>query len=140
MKNIKNELSDNKIHDYLNPDYVYIPILDGYRIDVEENSKVYKEDILLTNKDDLHIYSPISGKVIGKTSSLLLKNKQVTCLVIENDFKESVRKNKGVVRYISDYSKSELIDLIKTYQASKVNLYNQAKHLYINGINKEANK
>ena len=138
MKNIKNELSDNKIHDYLNPDYVYIPILDGYRIDVEENSKVYKEDILLTNKDDLHIYSPISGKVIGKTSSLLLKNKQVTCLVIENDFKESVRKNKGVVRYISDYSKSELIDLIKTYQASKVNLYNKATHLVINGIDKDA--
>ena len=136
MKNIKNELNDNLIHDYLNPDYVYIPIPAGYTLDVKDESKVYKEDILMS-KDDLHIYSPISGKIVGKTDSLLLNNRTTTCLVIENDFKESVKKHTGVVRYISDYTKEEIIELIRLYQASKVNLKTKATRIIINGIDKD---
>ena len=136
MRNIKTEILDNKIHDYLNPEYVYIPIPEGYSISVKENANVLKEDVLLSN-GEYNIYSPISGKVVGKTNSILLNNKKVTSLVIENDFKENLKKQKGVVRYISDYKKKELIDLVNSYQATKVNLNTKAVRLIINGIDKD---
>ena len=136
MRNIKTEILDNKIHDYLNPEYVYIPITEGYDIAVKENATINKEDVLLTN-GKMNIYSPISGKVVGKTNSILLNNNKVPCLVVENDYKESIKKQKGVVRYISDYKKSELIDLVNSYQATKVNLNTKAVRLIINGIDKD---
>ena len=136
MRNIKSEIVDDKIHDYLNPEYIYIPITDGYKLDIKENSNVLKEDVLLTN-GDYHIYSPISGKVIGKTNSLLLNNQKVESIVIENDYKESIKKQKGVKRYISDYKKKELINLVESYQATKVNLNTKATRLIINGIDKD---
>ncbi|MCR5223693.1 MAG: hypothetical protein K6C11_00895, partial [Bacilli bacterium] len=136
MNNIKTNIIDNKIHDYLNPEYLYIPILDGYKVTVKEDSSILKEDVILSN-GDIDIYSPISGKVIGKSSSLLLNNNKIDALVIENDFKEVVKKPKGVIRYISDYSKSEVIDLVHKYQASTVNLRRKATRIVINGIDKD---
>ena len=136
MNNIKTNIIDNKIHDYLNPEYLYIPILDGYKVTVKEDSNILKEDVILSN-GDIDIYSPISGKVIGKSSSLLLNNNKINALVIENDFKEEVKKPKGVIRYISDYSKSEVIDLVHKYQASTVNLRRKAARIVINGIDKD---
>ena len=34
MKNIKNDLIDQDIHDFLNPEDVYIPMLSGYKLEV----------------------------------------------------------------------------------------------------------
>ncbi|MCR4581137.1 MAG: hypothetical protein K5666_01315, partial [Bacilli bacterium] len=136
MKNIKNDLINEEIHDYLNPEYVYIPIQSGYELVSKENGKVLKEEVILT-KGNSNIYSPISGTIVGQTDSVLLNNKKVTSLVIKNDYKESVKKNTGAVRYISDYSKKELISLIKEYQASSVDLSTDAKRLIINGIDKD---
>jgi len=136
MKNIKNDLINEEIHDYLNPEYVYIPIQSGYELVAKENGKVLKEEVILT-KGNSNIYSPISGTIVGQTDSVLLNNKKVKSLVIKNDYKESVKKNTGAVRYISDYSKKELISLIKEYQASSVDLSTDAKRLIINGIDKD---
>ena len=136
MNNIKTNITDNKIHDYLNPEYLYIPILDGYKVMVKEDSNVLKEEAILSN-GELEIYSPISGKVIGKTSSLLLNNNKINSLVIENNYKEDVKKQTGVIRYISDYSKKDMIDLIHKYQASNVNLKRKAKRIIVNGIDKD---
>jgi electron transport complex protein RnfC len=136
VNNIKTNITDNKIHDYLNPEYLYIPILDGYKVMVKEDSNVLKEEAILSN-GELEIYSPISGKVIGKTSSLLLNNNKINSLVIENNYKEDVKKQTGVIRYISDYSKKDMIDLIHKYQASNVNLKRKAKRIIVNGIDKD---
>ena len=57
MNNIKTNIIDNKIHDYLNPEYLYIPILDGYKVTVKEDSNILKEDVILSN-GDIDIYSP----------------------------------------------------------------------------------
>ena len=136
MRNIKSDIKDNRIHDYLNPDYIYIPLIAGYKIEVKEKDHVLKEQVLLSN-DNLNIYSPISGTIIGKSDSLLLNNKKMSFLVIENDYKEEVKKTKGAKRYISDYSKEEIIKLINDYQATNVNLDTKAKRLIINGIDKD---
>ncbi len=136
MKNIKNNIKDATIHDFLNPEFIYIPILDGYKISVKEKDHVLKEDVLMS-KDGINIYSPISGTIVGKSDSLLLNNKKKDFLVIENDYKEEIKKPHGVIRYISDYDKDEMIKLINDYQASKVKLDTKAKRLIINGIDKD---
>ena len=104
----KDNFVENTVHDYLNPEYVYIPIEDGFKITVREGDRVLKESVIMKS-DNREIYSPISGTIIGKTSSLLLNNQKVSSLVIENDYKEEVKKLKGVKRHISDYSKKELV-------------------------------
>lgn len=136
MKNIKNNIKDATIHDFLNPEFIYIPILDGYKVSVKEKDHVLKEDVLMS-KDGINIYSPVSGTIVGKSDSLLLNNKKKDFLVIENDYKEEIKKPHGVIRYISDYDKDEMIKLINDYQASKVKLDTKAKRLIINGIDKD---
>jgi electron transport complex protein RnfC len=136
MKNIKNNIKDTQIHDYLNPEFIYIPIEPGYRIEVKENQHIRKEEVLLSSEKN-NIYSPISGTIIGKSNSLLLNNKQMDFLVIENDYKEEVKKPKGAKRYISDYSKKEIIELVNKYQATSINLNKKVKRILINGLDKD---
>ena len=136
MKNIKNDIIDQQIHDFLNPEYVYIPMPSGYELSAKDTQKVYKEDIVLS-KGNSNLYSPISGTIVGKTDSLLLNNKEITSLVIKNDYKESVHNYKGAVRYISDYTKKEIKDLIKEFHAIDVDLFTGAPRLIINGIDKD---
>ena len=132
----KNDFVEKKVHDYLNPEFVYIPIEDGFELVVKDNEHVLKEQVLMS-KGDINIYTPISGYIKGKTDSIYVNNKKTNALVIENDYKEQVKKPKGVIRYISDYSKEELIDIVKSYRASKVNLDTNAKILVINGTDKD---
>ena len=132
----KDNFVENTVHDYMNPEYVYIPIEDGFKITVREGDRVLKESVIMKS-DNREIYSPISGTIIGKTSSLLLNNQKVSSLVIENDYKEEVKKLKGVKRHISDYSKKELVELIKSYKASKADFDKRINTLIVNGIDKD---
>lgn len=124
---------ENVVTDFLNPDHVYIPIKKEYNLVVKTGAQIYKEEVLLEKDDDL-IYSPISGTILGKTDSIYSANEKIECIVIENDFKEKVNKKKSVAKYINEYSKDEMLSLIKKYKAcdKKINL--KGKTLIINGV------
>lgn len=133
IKEKRLEHIDLTVHDFLNPDYVYIPIQEGYELAIKTGAEVYKEQVLLKNSTD-SIYSPVSGKVLGKTSSMKENNNKLECIVVENDFREKVNKKKGTVKYISDYSKEEMLKLIDKYNACKKSINLRGKTLIINGI------
>lgn len=127
---------DENVYNFLNPDYVYIPIEEGYNLAVTTNALIFKEQVLL-KKGDLAVYSPISGKVLGATTSMKLNNCETKCIVIENDFREKVNKKKGTIKYINEYSKQEFIDLVKKYNGYNQEIDTFAKTMVINGIDSD---
>lgn len=133
---IKNqvELSDI-VENYLNPEYIYIPISTKDEILVKVRAKVLKEEPIIKRAREI-VYSSISGTLIGTTESMYKNNILTTCLVIENDFKEKVYNKKGAVKYISEYNEKEVLSLIKKYLGDKsINL--SAKSIIINGIDQD---
>ena len=133
---IKNqvELSDI-VENYLNPEYIYIPISTKDEILVKVGAKVLKEEPIIKRAREI-VYSSISGTLIGTTESMYKSNILTTCLVIENDFKEKVYNKKGAVKYISEYNEKEVLSLIKKYLGDKsINL--SAKSIVINGIDQD---
>ena len=124
---------DNNVRYFLNPDYLYIPIKDGLELSVKTNSEIYKEQVLLKGNGE-YVYTPISGKVLGKTDSMKLNNKKIECIVIENDFKEKVNKKKGAVKYINEYTKEEMYERIKKFNACDEYFPENPKILIVNGI------
>lgn len=135
MNNLLRKEKNNKfdtIKNFLNPDRVYIPIYEGFKLEVKTNSIIKKEQILMS-KEDKYIYSPVSGKVLGKSSDILVNGKQVEAIVIENDFKETVQKQKGCLRYINEYDRNTALNLIKQYNATQVNLDVNVNNLVVNG-------
>lgn len=132
---IKNDIKLNEeIEDFLNPDYIYIPLQEGDVVGVSIGKKIQKEDLLIKNRK---VFSPISGKYIGQTDSMYIDNKSVRCLVLENDFKEETSKKKGAAKYINEYSKEELIDYIDTYAVCDKKNDMDKKTLVINGIDSD---
>lgn len=127
---------DDTVHNYLNPDYIYIPLKKGFELNIKDGDNIFKEDILLSSNQQ-NVYSPISGKVLGKTDSTKLNNLNIECIVIENDFKEKVNKKKGSIKYINEYSKKEMLELIKKYNACDKNLNVNCKTILINGIDSD---
>ncbi len=133
IKESKKVHIENKIYDYLNPDYLYIPLEEGYTLNVDNDNIVYKEQVLL-KKDNKYIYSPISGKVLGGTESMKGNNKNLKCIVIENDYKEKVNHKKGANKYINKFTKEEFINLIKKYNGYYTDDYLTSKTLVVSGI------
>ena len=133
IKESKNISIDNNVINFLNPDYIYIPIEEGFQINIKSNTLIYKEDILLKSEDKL-IYSPISGKVLGKTSSMSDHNVSVPCVVVENDFREKIKKKKSTEKYINEYTCEDALNLIRKYNACDQIIDPSAKTLLINGI------
>lgn len=122
-----------EVIDFLNPDYLYIPIREDYEIKVKTKKTVYKGEALMQS-DKRYIYSPISGSIVGKTTSMKCGNEDIECIVIENDFKEKQKKRTGVVKYINEYSKVEFLGLIEKYNACSRPINIKGKTLLINGI------
>lgn len=103
-----------EVEEYLNPDYIYFPLDENVKIIPEIGDTIYKEDPVLKFGEKT-IFSPISGKVIGKINTLVINNQTTPCLAIENDFREKTKNKKGCVKYINEYSQTELYDIISTY-------------------------
>ena len=132
----KSIVYDKELYEFLDPDHIYIPIEEGYELNVKTGSYIYMEQVLLSNGDKM-IYSPVSGKILGKTTSMKLNNKDIECIVIENDFKETLKKRVPATKYINEYSKDQINDLITRYNAIDKKLVFGAKTLVINGIDKD---
>ncbi len=110
---------DNKIkldtifHSSLNPKFIFLPIKKGYDLLVEDNDYVYKNDKVLVSPLGSNIYSSISGRVLGIKEMTYFNGSTTTSLVIENDFKENIRKRCGARKYINNYTKEEFFDTLK---------------------------
>ena len=133
IKESKNLSIDKNIHDFLNPDYIYVPIYEDDVILVKDNNPVDKEQAIIKRNGEF-IYSTVSGTLIGKTSKMNVHNTNIECLVIENDYKEHVKKRKGAVRYINEYSKEDLLKQLSLYNACDVDLSVPAKTILVSGI------
>ena len=99
LKKDLNILIDEKVNDFYNPDYIYLPFKN--RILKRENDFVLKYENVV---DDSKTLSSISGKVIGLKNCHVNGIKQ-KCVVIENDFKEE----KGIENKVSNKLTKEII-------------------------------
>lgn len=125
-------LSNKDVLYFFNPDYVYVPMFDGFEIKVDDKNIVKREQIIMTNKKK-NLYSSISGKVLGKTVDMGYNGKTVSSVVIENDFTETTKKHKGVVRSINNYSVDDLAHLLNLYN-TRDDFNFEGKYLVINGF------
>lgn len=109
----------NKLNEYLNPEYVYIPLISGsdtnISIFVKKNDYVYKGSILGKRQGNfpIPILSSVSGTVIGFEEKYYVNGEKVKCVVIQNDFKELVEKKLPVCEDITKISKENFITILK---------------------------
>ena len=145
ITNYNIKVSSNLV-DCLTPDYVYIPVISHSKIFVKNKDQVNKDQIIIENKDHL-IGSPISGQVVGTSLITIDNNQQVKGIIIENNFKETIKNRRPARKDISKLSKTEILELIKTFQLTE-NRNNQLlikkfekitniKYLLINGVENE---
>jgi electron transport complex protein RnfC len=113
------KISINEVVEFKKPKEVYIPLICGNDTDVTVIPKigeyVYKGSVVGNSKGTfkMFIHSPISGKVKAIENKNHPYDKEVKCLIIENDFKEHLQEIKGIKENIHDYSKAEFIEIIK---------------------------
>ena len=134
---LKNNIQlDSNIKKYLTPSYIFIPvkIKDNAKLLVKDNSYVYKNDLVIDGKNKY--FSSISGKVIG-IKDMIFKSGIYTTLVIENDYKEAVRKRKGARKKINEYSKMEAIKLLSNFGYDINNINYRTNVLLVNTIELE---
>lgn len=113
------KMSINEIVEFKKPKEIYIPLICGKDTDVTVIPKigeyVYKGSVVGNNKGNfkMFIHSSVSGKVKAIETKNHPYDKDVKCLIIENDFKEQLKEIKGIKDNIHDYSKEEFIDIVK---------------------------
>lgn len=130
IKKTKKFYIDN-FENFLNPDYIYVPLKENVKIKIKNHENVFKGSIILTKEND-HYYSSISGQVIGASKVYDHNNNLINAIVIENDYKERLEKRVGTKKNINNYTKDETIKLIHDFNATKRNI--KGKFLIINGI------
>ena len=97
-------LLKDTVTEYLNPNYIYLPVNDD-KLLINPKDYIYKGKEILKNK-----YSPISGRIVG------LKNlTDDKFLVIENDFKEKLENKASLRKNLNKLSKEQLLELIKNF-------------------------
>jgi len=109
--------------DYLNPDFVFIPFREGYKLKVENSHPVFKEGIL---QEGIHsfILSSISGEVIGAKKCIISDGSEVKCIAIANNFKEQPGKREAIKKK-KKFSKVEIISLLKNKNGLSMTHYNK---------------
>ena len=98
-----------KIDNLLTTDYIYIKYDKNMNICFKDGDYIYKNDLLMSD-ENTNIYSTVSGKVLGITNI-----NDTRYVVIENDYKDSIRGKKYNKKNINNYTKDELTELIKEY-------------------------
>lgn len=123
---------NNKLINFLNPDYIYVPIKGDYKLKIKNHNYVSLNDVLLENDKNI-IYSSVSGIVEG-LSDMIVDGKTMKTIVIENDFKEKSNL-KGIKKNISNYTKEELNNLLISLGGFKGKL--SGNTLVVSGIDLE---
>lgn len=118
LSNKKMSLKNNFI-EYLNPEYVYIPLISNpetnISIFVKNGDYVYKGSLLGKSKGNfsLPILSSVSGIVCGTEEKFYLNGKKIKCIVIKNDFKELSFDKPFIVENIEQIKKDKFIEILK---------------------------
>ena len=66
IKKSKNFIINKQLKNYLDPDYIYVPIKENDKIKIKNHEEIYKGSIILKKEND-NYYSSVSGTVIGAT-------------------------------------------------------------------------
>ncbi len=102
---------------FLNPKYVYIPLIVRDELDVtvlvKKGNYVYKGMMIAKTKKEKYIpiYSSVSGFVVDTEVKTLYNNREVKCLKIENDFKEKYEEDNTYK--LNEYTKEEFTELLR---------------------------
>lgn len=136
-----NILLDAYVKNFLNPKYVFIKLEKGADLKVQDNSYVYKDDIVMINKNGMSVHSSVSGRVLG-VKDMIYEDGVAPSLVIENDFKENIRMKKSAKKFINNYTLEEFMMVLEDtslyhgdYLYSKFK--NVGTNLIINGVERE---
>ena len=117
-----------------------------YKKLVNVGDYVFKGQVVAINESiDFPIHSSVSGYVVENESNELNTGKKVECIAIENDFKEKYKDKLGSIKEISNYSKEEFIELLKTSEITglggsdfptflKYNTDSKINYLLVNGV------
>lgn len=136
--------------EFIKPQKIYIPLENKsgikYKKLVNVGDYVFKGQVVAMNESiDFPIHSSVSGYVVENESNELNTGKKVECIAIENDFKEKYQEKLGSIKEISNYSKEEFIELLKTSGITglggsdfptflKYNTDSKINYLLINGV------
>ncbi len=105
------KLSSNVV-DFIYPDHIFIPIYKGYKLQVKNKEQIKKEQLLLINDQNVGIYSPISGIVVGAKECMMSNGEMQKCLVIENDFKEKMQKRTTMRKNLKQLSQNDFLEIL----------------------------
>lgn len=123
------------INEFVNPDYIYLPIKPNYKVLVKMQEYVYKGQIVMENNLN-KIICPVSGNVVGLVNKEYDKTSG-KCLVIQNDYKEKEKNiSKRTIKYSKDTLISKLYDYYFKYVASTLE-NKKINNLVISGIDDE---
>ena len=136
--------------EFIKPQKIYIPLENKsgikYKKLVNVGDYVFKGQVVAMNESiDFPIHSSVSGYVVENESNELNTGKKVECIAIENDFKEKYQEKLGSIKEISNYSKEEFIELLKTSEITglggsdfptflKYNTDSKINYLLVNGV------
>ena len=136
--------------EFIKPQKIYIPLENKsgikYKKLVNVGDYVFKGQVVAINESiDFSIHSSVSGYVVENEFNELNTGKKVECIVIENDFKEKYKDKLGSIKEISNYSKEEFIELLKTSEITglggsdfptflKYNTDSKINYLLVNGV------
>lgn len=118
----KIHITSSKIKDdilkYDKIDKIYIPLKDKnnniYKKAVKKGDYVYKGSIVAINKEkDLSLHSTISGYIEDNDVKYISNGKECECIVISNDYKEKIEKNKIIRKKKDNYTKEDFIKDLK---------------------------
>lgn len=121
----------SQVTNFLNPDYIYIPIKDN-NLTFSVNEEIKKGSKIFD-----FVYSPISGKVVGVKTCTLCNGTTEKCLVLANDFQEKMATRIATRKRINNLTKEEYIEDLKNVDIEKVLNKKNVKHIIISGIDDE---
>ena len=131
----------------IKPSMIYIPLEDikgnVYKNLTKKGQYIFKGDPLAVNKkQELKIHSSVSGYVMNQAEKIISNGKTVKCIVVQNDYKEKIRKEKIYKK--SNYTKEEFINSLKEngivglsgsiYPTYKKYQIDNIKYLLINAV------
>ena len=102
---------------FLSPEFIYVPYDKEELLCLSRNRQVFNNSLLGTRSDGQKIFSPVSGRVIGK-KNIFYNGFSSSALVIENNFIDK-REKLNFTRDMSKTKKSEIVESLEKYGLSK---------------------
>ena len=107
---------DKEIKNFLNPDYIYIPFYNNYKLLKKNHDKVTLDEPIFDNDNQL-IFSSVSGKIVS-LNEMNVNQEKVKCICIANDFME----NKAIKKSVKNINKFEITVSFISIEANSVNV------------------